>query len=48
MTVIVKAVLLAYILLSTVAAIATITAKGAKLFTSDGKQFYIKGKLSYT
>jgi hypothetical protein len=44
MSVIVKALCLAATLLSAVSAIPTITAKGAKLFTSDGKQFYIKGK----
>lgn len=30
-------------LISTVLAIPTISADGSKFFTSDGKQFYIKG-----
>ena len=28
-------------------AIATISAKGSKFFTSDGDQFYVKGMASY-
>ena len=28
-------------------AIATISAKGSKFFTSDGNQFYVKGMLNY-
>jgi hypothetical protein len=43
MGVIIKAALLTSLLLSSISAIPTITAKGAKLFTSDGKQFYNKG-----
>jgi hypothetical protein len=44
MGILVKAALLTSLLLSSVSAIPTITAKGAKLFTSDGKQFYNKGR----
>lgn len=43
MGVLVKAALLTSLLFSSASAILTITAKGAKLFTSDGKQFYNKG-----
>jgi hypothetical protein len=45
MGVLVKAALFTGLLVSSVTAIPTITAKGAKLFTSDGKQFYNKGNL---
>jgi hypothetical protein len=34
--------------LSGVNAIPTIEAKGSKFFTSDGNQFYVKGKLSHS
>ena len=37
-------VLLLVVLISNVLAIPTISAKGSKLFTSDGAQFYMKGK----
>ncbi|QDS69948.1 hypothetical protein FKW77_002337 [Venturia effusa] len=43
MGVLVKAALLTSLLFSSASAILTITAKGAKLFTSDGKQFFNKG-----
>lgn len=33
-------------LISPIFAISTISVKGSKLFTSDGSQFYIKGKIS--
>ena len=39
-------VLFLALLASRIAAIPTITAKGSKLFTSEGSQFYIKGELS--
>lgn len=35
-------------LMSSVAAIATISANGAKFFTSDGSQFFIKGMILYS
>jgi hypothetical protein len=38
-----RAVVLASALLTTTNAIPTITQKGAKLFTSDGNQFFLKG-----
>lgn len=44
MGVLVKAGVFTSLLFSSVLAIPTITAKGAKLFTSDGKQFFNKGQ----
>jgi len=41
-----KLVTIAAIFLASVAAIPTISIKGAKFFTSDGNQFYIKGQQS--
>lgn len=43
MTFLISLVLLGSSLLASVSAIPTITQKGAKLFTSDGKQFFNKG-----
>lgn len=37
------AILLAALLVATVRSIPTISVTGSKFFTSDGKQFYIKG-----
>lgn len=43
-----SAALAAIVGVTAVRAIPTISAKGSKFFTSDGNQFYVKGKLNCT